>query len=407
MLYVYESAIEQHMKYVYAHLSEKDRRLYAAVEARKLPRGGQSYLAKLFECTQKTLRRGLAELTQPERLPAPEHIRHAGGGRPRRLETQPDLDPPFLKVLHDYTAGDPMKADRQWTNLTPSQISAQLEQAGVEASAYIVKQLLADHDYVKRKAQKRLPIGACRDRDAQFKNISRLKLVYQILGYPILSIDTKKKESLGNLYRDGRLYTREEITVFDHDYSYLAEGTVIPYTIYDLLQNKAYVYLGTSKDTAEFVGDCLRHWWRHYGRRLYPRARSMLALADGGGSNSSRHYTFKEALQACANDLGIEIRIAHYPPYCSKWNPVEHRVFPHMTRAMQGVIFTTHELVKELIENTTTKTGLRVVAHIMTKVYETGKKVAADFKDTMHILFDETLGQWNYRAVPVQPRQFG
>jgi hypothetical protein len=395
------------MKYVYEHLSEKDRRLYAAVEAQKLPRGGQSYLAQLFDCTPKTLRRGLAELQQPERLPAPERIRHVGGGRPRRLEMQPDLDPAFMKVLHDYTAGDPMKVDLRWTNLTPAQISTQLEQTGVEASAYIVKQLLADHEYVKRKAQKRLPIGVCRDRDAQFKNISRLKLVYQTLGYPILSIDTKKKESLGNLYRDGRLYTREEITVFDHDYSYLAEGTVIPYTLYDLGQNKAYVYLGTSKDTAAFVGDCLRHWWQHYGRYLYPQARSILALADCGGSNSYRHDVFKEALQVCANDLGIEIRIAHYPPYCSKWNPVEHRVFPHMTRAMQGVIFTTHELVKELIENTTTKTGLRVVAHIISKVYETGQKVAADFKDTMRILFDEALGQWNYRAVPVQPRQFG
>jgi len=407
MLQAYEQTIEQHMKYVYEQLSEKDRRLYAAVEAQKLPRGGQSYLAKLFDCTPKTLRRGIEELNQPARLPAKERIRHPGGGRPRLLDTQPELDPQFVKVLQDYTAGDPMNANLRWTNLTPAQISEQLEQQDVEASPYIVKQLLANHTYVQRKAQKRLPLGECVDRDAQFKNISALKLTYQALGYPIISIDTKKKEALGNLYRDGHLYTREEITVFDHDYAYLAEGTVIPYTIYDLLQNKAYVYLGTSKDTAEFVGDCLRHWWRHYGRRRYPRARSILALADSGGSNSYRHYIFKEELQACADDWGIEIRIAHYPPYCSKWNPVEHRVFPHLTRAMQGVIFTTHELVKELIENATTKTGLRVVAHIISTVYETGKKVAENFKDTMRILFDETLGQWNYRAVPAHPRRFG
>ena len=270
----------------------------------------------------------------------------------------------------------------------------------METSVYIVKQLLKAHDYVKRQAQKQLGTGKCAERDAQFKNISRFKALYRALGYPILSIDTKKKEYLGNLYRSGHLYTTEVINVLDHDYSYLAKGIVIPYTIYDIIQNKAYVYIGTTKDTAEFVCDCLHHWWTCYGITIYPNAPSILALADSGGSNSYRHYIFKQELQDLVDELGVEIQMAHYPSYCSKWNPVEHRVFPHMTRAMQGVVFTSHELVKDLIETTSTKTGLQVVAHIVSKGYEIGKKTTDDFKDTMRILFDENLGKWNYRAVP-------
>lgn len=400
MIYPYDQTVEQQMKFVHEQLSEKDRRLYTAVETQKLPHGGQSYIAELLGCARKTIRRGIEELKNPELLPEKGRIRHKGGGRKRILDTHPELNGQFVNVLQDYTAGDPMNVDIRWTNLTPLQIVEHLEQEGTETSIYIVKQLLQVHDYVKRKAQKQLGTGECAERDDQFKNISRLKASYMSLGYPIISIDTKKKEYLGNLYRDGHLYTTEVIKVFDHDYSHLATGIVIPYTIYDIIQNKAYVYIGTTKDTAEFVCDCIHHWWTCYGITIYPNAPSILALADSGGSNSYRHYIFKQELQDLVDELGVEIRMAHYPSYCSKWNPVEHRVFPHMTRAMQGVVFTSHELVKDLIETTSTKTGLQVVAHIVAKGYEIGKKVTDDFKDTMRILFDENLGKWNYRAVP-------
>jgi hypothetical protein len=400
MINSYNQTVEQQMKFVHEQLSEKDRRLYAAVETQKLPRGGQSYISELLGCARKTIRRGIEELKNPELLPEKGHIRHKGGGRQRILDTHPELEGQFVNVLQDYTAGDPMNVDIRWTNLTPLQIVKYVEQEGTETSIYIVKQLLQVHKYVKRKAQKQLGTGECAERDDQFKNISRFKTLYKSLGYPIISIDTKKKEYLGNLYRDGHLYTIEVIKVFDHDYSNLATGTVIPYTIYDIIQNKAYVYIGTTKDTAEFVCDCIQHWWMCYGITIYPNAPSILALADSGGSNSYRHYTFKQELQDLVDKLGVEIRMAHYPSYCSKWNPVEHRVFPHMTRAMQGVVFTSHELVKDLIETTSTKTGLQVVAHIVARCYETGKKVADDFKNTMRILFDENLGKWNYRAVP-------
>jgi hypothetical protein len=293
-----------------------------------------------------------------------------------------------------------MNEEIRWTNLTPEQIAEKMSTTMQSVSAYTVKQLLKKNKFKKRKARKSLSLGTSLFRDEQFKNIATLKKDFFAAGLPIISIDTKKKEFLGNLYRDGRLYTKEVIRVYDHDFPYLASGIVIPYTIYDLRHNRAYVYLGTSKDTAEFVADCIRHWWFNYGSELYPAASALLILADGGGSNSSRHFVFKSELEKLANELSIEIRMAHYPPYCSKWNPVEHRVFPHLTRAMQGVILTSHKLVQTLFERATTRTGLKVIVNIIETIYQTGRKVANDYKDTMRIVFDDHLGRWNYRAVP-------
>jgi hypothetical protein len=165
-------------------------------------------------------------------------------------------------------------------------------------------------------------------------------------------------------------------------------------------RNEGYVNIGTSRDTSEFACDSIGHWWEHYGQLHYPDADSILMLMDGGGSNSSRHYIFKQDLQALVDKIGIEIRIAHYPPHTSKWNPIEHRLFPHITRSLQGMILTTHELAKELIEKTTTKIGLKVFSTIFNRIYETGRKVAKGFKESMRIVFDDELAQWNYVAVP-------
>ena len=202
------------------------------------------------------------------------------------------------------------------------------------------------------------------------------------------------------MYRDGQIYTTKTIEVYDHDFPYLAQGVVIPHTIYDLEDNTAYVNIGTSKDTSEFACESIKLWWNKYGKIQYPNSTSILMLADSSGSNSCRHYIFKQDLQQLVDKIGIEIRIAHFPPYTSKWNPVEHRVFPHITRSLKGVILKSYEFVKELIENTTTKTGLKVRSHIIKKIFQTGRKYSDDFKQTMRILSDDFLGQWNYKAVP-------
>jgi len=237
-------------------------------------------------------------------------------------------------------------------------------------------------------------------RNEQFENIAALKASYQAAGNPVVSMDTKKKEYLGNFYRSGHLYTTETIETYDHDFYSFAEGIVIPHAIYDLVHNKGYINIGTSRDTSQFVCDSLRQWWYTQGQVDYPQATSILILCDGGGSNNSRYYIFKQDLQELADEIGLEIRIAHYPPYCSKYNPIEHRLFPHVTQACQGVVFKSVEVVKELMARTKTKQGLRVTVNVIDKVYQTGRKVAESFKENMPIIFDDFLPQWNYTAVP-------
>lgn len=315
--------------------------------------------------------------------------------------THPAIDEKFLKVLKYHTAGDPMDEAVLWTNLHPAEIAKLIyTEYGLQVSKTVIRKLLKKHNYRRRKAQKKRTMKEVPHRNEQFENIVRLIAEYEASDNPILSMDTKKKEYLGNYYRDGRLYTLQEVQTYDHDFSSFAEGVIIPHGIYDLKRNTGYINLGTSKDTSQFACDSLRNWWYHQGKDDYPHATSILIQCDGGGSNSSRHYIFKEDLQKLVDEIGVEIRIAHYPPYCSKYNPIEHRMFPHVTRACQGVIFKSIEIVKELMEKTTTSKGMKAIVQILDKVYETGRKVADDFKTTMRIVFDEFLPQWNYTAVP-------
>jgi hypothetical protein len=399
----YRPEIERVMKKYYATLSEKDQRRYAAVEALKLGLGGKTYIARVLGCSEKTVHNGLVELGQlPDEPEYEAAIRKSGGGRKRYDEHHPDIDEQFLNVLKEHTAGDPMDEKVVWTDLTPDEISKLLEQKHrVKVSKSVVKKLLQKHNYRRRKAQKKQTMKTVAHRDEQFRNIQVQVAEFKAQGNPIISFDTKKKEALGNFYRAGHLYTREELHAFDHDFNTFADGVIIPHGIYDMLQNIGYIHIGTSKDTSQFACDCFRSWWLQFGRSLYPHATSILALCDGGGSNGSRHYIFKEDLQQLADELGIEIRIAHYPPYCSKYNPIEHRLFPHVTRACQGVLFTSVKLVKELIEKTKTSKGLKVFVKVIDTVYQTGRKVANDFKQTMRIVFDDFLPAWNYRAIPI------
>jgi len=288
----------------------------------------------------------------------------------------------------------------RWTNLTLNEIAQQLGVCGTPVSVPVVKQLLRQNHYVKRQAQKQQALGQHLQRDAQFQNIARLRQEYADAAAPILSIDTKKKELLGNFYRAGRLYTQQTLRTLDHDFPSAAQGVIIPHGLYDVQRNHGHINLGLSHETSRFACDSAARWWEHHGQRGYPQARTWLWLCDGGGSNASNRYVFKAALQALANRLGLEIRVAHYPPYASKYNPIEHRLFPHITRACQGVIFVSVELVKELMERTTTKTGLWVTVDIIKETYATGEKASDEFKEQMPIVFDETLPKWNYRAIP-------
>ena len=209
---------------------------------------------------------------------------------------------------------------------------------------------------------------------------------------------------IGNFFRPGTLYTQETIRVNDHDFPSYSKGKVIPHGLYDISRNVGYMTLGTSNDTAEFACECIRQWWLKYGCIDYSSATALLLLCDCGGSNNARYYLFKEELQRLADEFRIEIRIAHYPPYTSKYNPIEHRLFPHITRACKGIVFKIVELVNDLMAKAKTATGLKVFSHIITKTFETGRKVADDFKENMRIQFDEYLPQWNYFSVPEEAK---
>ena len=322
------------------------------------------------------------------------------GGRKRRVDTDEQLKANFRKVLEVHTAGDPMKPDTLWTNLSVSAIVDRLAELGTPADRSVVEQLLDEFHLGRRQAFKAVAMGPTRDRNQQFEIIRFYRELYLDSLNPILSIDTKKRELLGDFFRDGQLITNQTVRVFDHDFPSFADGYVIPHGLYDLKRNRGYINLGGSHDTSEFACDCVRQWWRAEGQAAYPIANSLLLLCDGGGSNSASQLIFKQDLQALANGIGLEIRVAHYPPYTSKYNPIEHRLFPHVARACQGIIFKTPEQVRYYMGQAKTHTGLSVAANIINKVYETGRKVVEGFKKTMRILFDNVLPRFNYRAIP-------
>jgi len=391
------------MRCFYESLNERDRRRYAGIEALKYGHGGREYIAKVLGCSRNTVSKGAYEVSGLSKKDVDKRIRRPGGGRKSyKVVWGEKLDEKFLEVLREHTAGDPMDELLLWTNLTVGEIVRALcEDHDIRISKHTVRILLKKHNYRRRKAQKRTSLKSeIKNRDEQFENIAELRDEYEKAGNPTVSMDTKKKENLGNFYREGHLYTLEELHTYDHDFPSYADGVIIPHSIYDLRLNIGYIQIGTSHDTSEFACDSFRHWWYSHGSQHYPNATSILVLCDGGGSNNARHYIFKQDLQALADEIGIEIRIAHYPPYCSKYNPIEHRFFPHLTRACQGVVFTSVELVKELMENTTTSKGLKAFAHIIDNVYHTGRKVVNGFKQNMAIAFDDFLPLWNYTAIP-------
>lgn len=395
----YSKEIEEMLCAFYATLSEKGKRHYSAIEAIKLGHGGITYIANLFGCSRTTIEAGWYELSVDD-MAEFCRIRRPGGGRRTANENIFDLDETFLLVIQDHIAGDPMNEDIKWLKLTNYEIRMLLKKHGVVVGKNVVRNLLKKHKFAKRKMERKKSTGEFKDRDLQFRNIAKIKKEFQEAGNPILSIDTKKKEDLGDLARDGRAYTTKAIQAYDHDYPHLSEGKLVPHGIYDLARNEALITLGIQNETAQFISDALKKWWDTIGQRHYPTATSILVLCDAGGANSYRHHTFKFALQALANKIGMPIRICHYPPYASKWNPIEHRVFPHVTRTMEGVPLKSVSEAKDLIKKTKTKTGLNVVVKTSKKVYQTGIKVAKTALEKINITKHGKLKQLNYTIAP-------
>jgi len=251
-----------------------------------------------------------------------------------------------------------------------------------------------------RKISKDIAGGSSPDRNAQFDRIHELIGQWESEGNPCFSVDTKAKEFLGQLYRKGRTYGSEPFHAFDHDFPSWADGVVIPHGIYDIQRNVGHINIGLSRDTSEFAVDSLSWYWNRIGKQCYPDATSLLLLCDCGGSNAANRYLFKHYLQLLAESIGLPIRVAHLPSYCSKYNPIERRFFPHVGRACSGMLFDCIETVVDLMRQTTTRTGLRATVNVIKRAYETGQKATAEMKSNLSIVFDKMLPKWNYTAQP-------
>ena len=295
-----------------------------------------------------------------------------------------------------------MNENIRWIKLTRSEVREEMKNLGISVSHNIVRKMMKKHKLVKRKMQRKKSLGKSDDREEQFNNITREKEAFMKSNNPIISMDTKKKELIGgNLHRSGSVYGTQAIEVSDHDYPHLADVKIAPHGIYDMKQNKAYVNIGVSSETAEFICDSLKNWWFNHGKFDYPKSDEILIFCDAGGANSYRHHIFKVELQNLANTIGMNLKLVHYPPYTSKWNPIEHRVFPHVTRAIEGVPLNTLDEAKDKIGSAKTKTGLTVITDVISKTYEKGKQVAKDYMNNIKIKFGESVPKLNYTISPM------
>lgn len=297
-------------------------------------------------------------------------------------------------------AGDPDDPEIVFTDLSPASLAERLSVMRTPVSDQTICNWLSDQNIRLRKIRKDLAGGNHPDRNDQFENIAELIEVYEAAGNPWFSMDTKAKEHLGKLYRAGRVRSSSPFLAFDHDFPSWADGVVIPHGIYAPLHQRGHINLGLSRDTTQFACDSFAWYWNRIGKQRYPDATSILLACDGGGSNSSRKHIFKHDLQQLANRIGIEIRVAHYPPYCSKYNPIERRFFPHLGRACAGMLFDSLETVVALMRRASTTTGLTTTVNVIRRAYEKGRNATEKMKQNIKIIFDQLLPKWNYKAVP-------
>lgn len=313
-----------------------------------------------------------------------------------------EIESNLQSLTKTRTAGDPDDEEIVFTDLTPTRLEQELAALQTPASDDLIRRWMDEQGLRLRKIRKVLAGGESPDRDAQFQNIAALIQQYESAGNPYFSIDTKAKEFLGQLFRQGRVRCTKAFEAFDHDFPSWAEGVIIPHGIFDPVRNCGHVNIGLSHDTTEFACDSIKWYWNRIGKQCYPLADAILLLFDGGGSNSASKYIFKHDLQAVANSIGLPIRVAHYPSYCSKYNPIERRFFPHLSRACTGLLFDTLQTVMALMRGASTSTGLTTTVNVIRRLYETGRNATNEMKDYIRstINFDDVLPKWNYTITP-------
>ena len=326
----------------------------------------------------------------------------AGRRSEKKIVPGSDVEENLKSLTKTRTAGDSDDDRIVFTDLTPTRLEQELSVMETPAGDDIIRQWMDDQGLRLRKIRKVIPGGEAPDRDAQFQNIARLIEEYESVGNPYFSVDTKAKEFLDRLFRKGRVRSSKAFEAFDHDFPSWADGVVIPHGIFDPVRNRGHINIGLSRDTTQFACDSLKWYWNRIGRPSYPSADSILLLCDCGGSNSANKYIFKHDLQAVANSIGVEIRVAHYPSYCSKYNPIERRFFPHVSRACTGMLFDTLQTAVDLMRTASTSTGLKTTVNVIRRLYETGRNATDAMKQYIRstINYDTFLPTWNYVAIP-------
>ena len=381
-------------------LSESQARWYVARETLALGRGGLKAMNELTGMSRPTILKGIRELQQHRELPS-ERIRQPGGGRKRLEESDQGLEAALEQIMEENTAGDPMSLLR-WTNKSTVRIADELTRLGHSVSDETVRRRLAEMGYSLQANAKNLEESGA-GRDQQFRYINKQVKRFLSGKEPVLSIDAKKKERVGNFKNAGRTWRPkgQPIEVNVYDFPHLGVGPAIPYGAYDQQRNEGFVNVGISHDTAEFAVESVRRWWRWIGRRRYPQAQRLLLCADGGGSNGSRNRAWKYHLQQLANQSRLAVTVCHYPPGTSKWNKIEHRMFSFISLNWQGKPLVSYETVINLIGATRTATGLQVKAKLDTRYYEAGVKITDEEMESINLQTHRTNPEWNYTISPL------
>jgi transposase len=381
-------------------LGERARRRWAAVEAVSLGYGGIVAVSAATGMAVSSIRRGIEELDSGDALPTGRQ-RRAGAGRKRKEATHAGIKEALERLVDPESRGDPQSPLR-WTCRSTRRLAEELTAQGFPVAPTTVRHLLKEAGYSLQANRKTREGTSHPDRDAQFRYINRRVQAQQRGGQPAISVDAKKKETLGNLKNAGRTWRPKgkPREVDTHDFPDPRKGKAVPYGVYDLRHNEAWVSVGVSSDTAEFAVGAIRCWWRRLGRRRHPQAKRLLITADSGGSNGSRNRLWKVALQEFSNRTGLEIEVCHFPPGTSKWNKIEHRLFCHVTRNWQGRPLETYEIVVNLIGSTTTESGLKVRAELDPRTYEKGRKVSDVELAQVNLTPSRFHGDWNYVIRP-------
>ena len=390
-------------------MDERMRRHWAAAETQAYGWGGIQAVSTATGMSATTIRRGLGELSERQANPGliiSDRMRREGGGRKSQTELDPDLTSALERLIEPTTRGDPASPLR-WTCKSTTHLANELTAQGHPVSSTTVWRLLTAAGYSLQSNRKSKEGADHPDRNEQFEYIATTVQDFQERGQPAISVDTKKKELIGEFRVGGREWQPkgEPVEVLIHDFIDKDRGKAIPYGVYDLTENQGWVSVGIDHDTARFAAEAIRRWWRKMGVKHHAQARELLITADGGGSNGSRNRLWKVALQDLANALGLPLQVCHFPPGTSKWNKIEHRMFCHITQNWRGRPLVSHEVVINLIAATTTKKGLKIQAELDKGRYPTGITVSDEELEAVNLNRADFHGDWNYRIIPARKKK--